>query len=152
MSGSVLAGRYRLAHVLGSGGMGTVYRATDLHTGGTVAVKLLRNAPVRDPGAMERLRREARIIAALHSPRIVRVIDLDEDGGMPFLVMEYVPGETLEEHLLRRGPLPVAEAVRIALEVARALEAAHALGIIHRDLKPQNVMLVDGQVKVLDFG
>jgi non-specific serine/threonine protein kinase len=132
--------------------MGTVYRATDEHTGATVAVKVPLPHLAGDAGYRERLRREAQLAAALTSPRIVRVIDLAEHDDVPFMVMEFVSGETLDAHLRRLGPLPVADAMRLLLEVARALESAHALGIVHRDLKPQNVMLVDGQVKVLDFG
>ena len=88
----------------------------------------------------------------LTSPRVVRVVDLDEHEGVPYLVMEFVAGETLAERVRRAGALPVAEAVAVAREIARALEAAHSLGIVHRDLTPRNVKLVDGQVKVLDFG
>jgi non-specific serine/threonine protein kinase len=152
VDGTVLADRYLLTDELGSGGMGTVYRATDLRTGGPVAVKVPHPYLARDPVFRERLRREAQLAAALTSPRVVRVVDLDEHEGVPYLVMEYVGGETLAERLRRAGPFPVAEAVAIAVEVSRALEAAHALGIVHRDLAPRNVKLVDGQVKVLDFG
>ena len=80
------------------------------------------------------------------------MVDLDQHEGVPYLVMEYVAGETLAERLRREGPLPLAEALAVAREVARALEAAHALGVVHRDLTPRNIKLVDGQVKVLDFG
>src|SRR5919202_674001 len=86
------------------------------------------------------------------SPRIVRIVDLDEQDGLPFLVQEYVAGETLQRRWKREGKLPLAEAAVITREVARALAAAHAAGIVHRDLKPENIKLVDGQVKVLDFG
>ncbi len=148
----LFAGRYQLEELLGQGGMGTVYRATDRRTGGTVALKVLTRTLGATPEYLERLRREARITASLTSPRVVRVIDLDEHDGTPFLVLEYVAGPTLDELLAEQGPFPVHEAVSICLEVARALEAAHARGIVHRDLKPENIKLVDGQVKVLDFG
>jgi eukaryotic-like serine/threonine-protein kinase len=151
-AGRVLADRYLLGPVLSSGGTGSVYKATDLRTGGPVAVKLPHPALARDPVHRERLRREALLAASLTSPRVVRVLDLGEHDGTPFLVLEYVAGETLHEHLQREGRLPLGEALAITLEVARALEAAHALGIVHRDLKPQNIVLTDGQVKVLDFG
>ena len=151
MDGTILADRYLLTEEIGAGGMGTVYRATDLRTGGPVAVKVPHPYLARDPVFRERLRREARIAAALTSPRVVRVVDLDEHEGVPYLVMEFVAGETLSERLRRAGP-PGAEALAIAREIARALEAAHALGVVHRDLTPRNVKLVDGQLKVLDFG
>jgi serine/threonine protein kinase/sugar lactone lactonase YvrE len=153
MQGTVLADRYRLGEVLGRGGMGTVYRATDLHTGGTVAVKVVHPHLAHDPVYNARLRREGQALITLTSPRVVRLVDVDAlpDGG-PFLVMEYVPGETLADRLRRDRVVPLAEALAVALEVARALEAAHACGIVHRDLTPANIKLVDGQVKVLDFG
>jgi eukaryotic-like serine/threonine-protein kinase len=146
------AGRYQLDELLGLGGMGVVYRAIDRRTGGTVAVKVFTPALAADPEYLERLRREARITASLTSPRVVRVIDLDEHDGAPFLLLEYVAGPTLHEVVARHSRLPVHEAVTICREVALALEAAHARGIVHRDLKPENIKLVDGQVKVLDFG
>ena len=132
--------------------MGAVYRATDLHTGGPVAVKALHPALARDPVSRERLRREAQTAAVLTSPRVVRVVDLDAAAEPPFLVLEYVAGETLQARWRREGRLAPGAALAIVLEIARALEDAHAHGIVHRDLKPQNVMLADGQVKVLDFG
>lgn len=152
MDGTILADRYLLTEEIGTGGMGTVYKATDLRTGGPVAVKAPHPFLARDPHFRERLRREARLAAALTSPRVVRVVDLDEHEGVPYLVMEFVAGETLAERVRREGAFPVAEAVAVAREIARALEAAHSLGIVHRDLTPRNVKLVDGQVKVLDFG
>ncbi|HVG98301.1 MAG TPA: serine/threonine-protein kinase [Chloroflexota bacterium] len=150
--GTLLASRYLAGEAIGRGGMGTVYRGTDLRTGGAVAIKVLLPHFARDPVYRERLRREAQAAAALSSPRVVRVIDLDADAETPFIVLEYVAGETLQERLRREGRLPPAEALAVVLEIARALEDAHAHGIVHRDLKPQNVKLVDGQVKVLDFG
>jgi hypothetical protein len=152
MQGTLLAGRYLLAEPIGRGGMGTVYRATDQRTGGTVAVKLLHDEALEDPANAESLRREARLAAAIASPRVVRVIDVDEQDGLPFLVLEYVAGETLQDLLRREGRLPPHEALALCLEVSRALEAAHAAGVVHRDLKPQNIKLVEGQLKVLDFG
>lgn len=154
MQGTILAARYLLVRELGSGGMGAVYEASDLRTGGRVAVKLLHPLVARDPVYAERLQREARIVASLTSPRVVRIIDFDTDAktGDAFLVQEFVDGETLARVLSARGALPVAEALEICREVARALEAADRAMIVHRDLKPSNIMLVDGQVKVLDFG
>jgi serine/threonine protein kinase len=151
--GRILSNRYLLAEEIGTGGMGNVYRATDLRTGGQVAVKVPHPYLARDPEYVERLRREARIAASLYSPRIVRVIDLDTDeNGIPFLVMEYVPGPTLLDELHDRGAFPLADALTLGLETARALDTAHQKGIVHRDLKPHNIKLADGEVKVLDFG
>gem|GEM_PF-2110500 len=150
--GALLCGRYLLAESIGQGGMGTLYRATDQRTGGSVAVKLLHIDDADDPGIGRALRREARAAAAITSPLVVKVIDLDVHDGRPFLVLEYVPGETLQEMLRRRGRLPVVEALAIAADVARALDAANAAGIVHRDLTPRNLKLADGHVKVLDFG
>jgi serine/threonine-protein kinase len=152
MQGKLLSNRYLLAEEIGNGGMGSVFLATDLRTGGQVAVKIPHPFLARDPIYTERLKREAKIAARLYSPRIVRVMDLDADEGLPFLVMEFVPGETLADELRTRGRLPVVEALTVALETARALEAAHQNGVVHRDLKPQNIKLVEGEIKVLDFG
>jgi hypothetical protein len=150
--GDILSGRYLLAEQIGAGGMGTVFRAVDLRTGGEVAVKIPHPFLVSDKVFVERLRREAQAAAALHSPRIARVTDFAEHQGTPYLVMEYVPGLTLAERIERDGPLPPAEALHIAFEVARALDAAHQRGVTHRDLKPQNIRLDGDDVKVLDFG
>lgn len=152
MQGTILNNRYLVAEEIGSGGMGNVYRATDLRTGGTVAVKIPHAFLARNEEYLERLRREAQIAASLYSHRVVRVVDLDTYEGLPFLVMEYVPGDTLNEVLRERGHFTLGETLMIGLEVARALEAAHAKGIVHRDLKPQNIKVSDREVKVLDFG
>lgn len=152
-TGTILSNRYLILRELGSGGMGSVYEATDLRTGGTVAVKTLHPHLARDAQFISRLRREAQIAAAIRTRRAVKVIDLDEHEGIHYLVMEYVTGENLSDRLERVGRLPLDEALAIALDVARALEGAHAVGVVHRDLKPQNVRLTeDGEVKVLDFG
>ena len=153
MNGQILAGRYLVGEILGSGGMGAVYRGVDLRTGGPVAIKIPHPWLTVDTDFTTRLHREAQIAAALVSPRIVKVMDFDWHEGRPFLVMEYVPGKTLAEMLGEHGALTWQEATRIALEVARALDVAHRSGIVHRDLKPQNIkVLDDGDVKVLDFG
>jgi Tol biopolymer transport system component/serine/threonine protein kinase len=150
--GEILSGRYLLKGELGAGGMGTVYRAVDLRTGADVAVKVPHPFLVRDKEYIDRLRREAQIAASLHSPRIALVTDFADHEGMPYLVMEFVPGETLADLLHREGALSVGDALHIAVEVARALDAAHQRGISHRDLKPQNVHVDEGDIKVLDFG
>jgi serine/threonine protein kinase len=153
MRGTLLGDRYLLAEELGSGGMGTVYRALDQRTGGQVAVKIPHAwLVIRDPTFTTRLRREAEIAASLNSSRVVRVFDFDFWDDRPYLVMEYVPGQTLAEVLDERGVLGWQEAARIALEVARALDAAHQRRIVHRDLKPENIKLDESFVKVLDFG
>lgn len=153
MQGTLLANRYLVTEELGSGGMGTVYLARDQRTGAPVAIKFPHPWLVKDPSFVARLRREAQIAASLVSPRVVRVYDFNFHEDRPFLVMEYVPGPTLDEILEQRGPLAWEEAARIALEVARALTAAHQQRIVHRDLKPENIKIgEDGAVKVLDFG
>lgn len=152
MEGTILSNRYLVAEEIGTGGMGSVYRATDLRTGGTVAVKLPHAFLLRNADYVERLRREAQIAASINSVRVVRVMDLDVHEGTPFLVMEYVPGETLTDMLKARGRFDLPETLTLGLEVARALDAAHSRGIVHRDLKPDNIKVVDGEVKVLDFG
>jgi adenylate cyclase len=148
---SVLPSRYRLVEMVGKGGMGEVWLADDLMLDRRVALKFLTSA--RDDGtAVDQLMCEARAAAALDHPFICKIYEVAELEGRPCIVMEYVAGETLERRL-RRGPVPVAETLRFAEEVAEALEAAHKRRLVHRDLKPANVMLTDGDhVKVTDFG
>jgi len=151
--GSAL-GRYRIVERLGEGGMGSVYRATDPRLERDVALKVLHPDPDMARGEERRrqLRLEARALSRLLHPNIATLFDLDSDDGIDFLVLEYVPGNTLA-WLLESGPLPEARARAIALEVAEALEAAHEHGVIHRDLKPGNIILNPrGRAKVLDFG
>lgn len=151
--GTILSRRYFLEEELGAGGMGTVYAAVDLRTGARVAVKVPHAFLIRDPQYVERLRREAQIAASMRSTRVALVTDFAEHEGIPYLVMEYVPGQTLADRIAEQGALPPEEALRVTLEIARALDAAHAAGIIHRDLKPHNIRLTsEGDVKVLDFG
>ncbi|GMU63864.1 MAG: hypothetical protein AMXMBFR36_01380 [Acidobacteriota bacterium] len=145
-------GHYRIVNRLGSGGMGVVWLAEDLKLGRKVALKVLREDLADSPEKAARFEREARAIAALSHPSIVTLHAVEEIDGVRFLAMEYLEGRTLDQ-LVREGPLPVAELLRIAIPIAEALEAAHARGILHRDLKPSNVMVcTDGRVKVLDFG
>ncbi|MFN8559102.1 MAG: serine/threonine-protein kinase [Dehalococcoidia bacterium] len=152
-AGAILSGRYLVVRELAAGGMGVVFEATDLRTGGRVAVKCLHAHFARDPQFIARLGREARIAASIRSPRAVRVLDLDADGPTHYLVMEYVAGEDLAEKLERQGRLAVEEALDLCIEIGRALEGAHAVGVVHRDLKPNNVKVTEeGEVKVLDFG
>ena len=153
MIGTHLCGRYRLEERIGSGGMSTVYRAFDDTLERWVAVKLLHQSMHDDSVQLERFRREARMVAQLSHPHIVTVIDAGEDGGHPFIVFEYVDGETLKDLIRRAGPLPVTEAVAYAIEIGRALIAAHTQRLAHRDVKPQNVLIdPDGRAKVTDFG
>ncbi|MBV8991656.1 MAG: serine/threonine protein kinase, partial [Solirubrobacterales bacterium] len=151
--GTTLNGRYRLEARIGSGGMSTVYRALDETLQRQVAVKLMNREVATDSDQLERFRREARWVAQLSHPHIVGVIDAGEDEGRPYIVFEYVEGETLKERIRRMGRLPIAEAVAYAIEIARALGAAHARHIVHRDVKPQNVLIdEEGSAKVTDFG
>jgi serine/threonine-protein kinase len=151
--GTTLNHRYQIEAKLGSGGMSTVYLAFDRTLERKVAVKVLDREISRDPAALERFRREARSVAQLSHQHVVMVIDAGEDDAHPYIVFEHVPGETLRERIRRTGPLPVAEAVAYAIEIGRALEAAHARRLVHRDVKPQNVLIgEEGGAKVTDFG
>ena len=153
MTGRVLAGRYRLFDALGEGGMAVVYRAHDELLDRAVAVKVLRPAFAADPEFVGRFRQEARNAASLHHPNIATVFDTGTDDGVDFIVMQLVEGEDLERLLARDGRLPLSGAIRIAVDVARALQFGHERGIIHRDVKPGNVLLDrDGDVRVVDFG
>jgi serine/threonine-protein kinase len=151
--GTLLSARYRLDARVGSGGMSTVYRAFDTTLEREVAIKLMNREIAGKPEQLERFRREARAVAQLSHPHIVGIIDAGEDSGRPYIVFEYVEGETLKQRIRRLGRLPIGEAVAYAIEIARALEAAHARSIVHRDVKPQNVLIdEEGSAKVTDFG
>jgi serine/threonine-protein kinase len=153
MIGTLLCGRYRLDERIGSGGMATVYRAFDETLERWVAIKVLHHSMQEDELQLERFRREARTVARMSHPHVVTVIDAGEDDGHPFIVFEFVDGETLKAMIKRQGPLPVTEAVAYAIEIGRALIAAHASRLVHRDVKPQNVLIDgDGRAKVTDFG
>ena len=151
--GTSLNGRYRLEARIAAGGMSTVYRALDETLERQVAVKLMNREVATDSDQLERFRREARAVAQLSHPHIVGVIDAGEDDSRPYIVFEYVEGETLKDRIRRLGRLPITEAVAYAIEIARALGAAHARHIVHRDVKPQNVLIDhEGSAKVTDFG
>src|SRR5438309_1562153 len=151
--GTTLNGRYRLESRVGAGGMSTVYCALDETLQRTVAIKLMHREIASDSEELERFRREARAVAQLSHPHIVCVIDAGEDDGRPYIVFECIDGETLKERIRRQGRLPIPEAVAYAIEIARALGAAHARHIVHRDVKPQNVLIdEEGSAKVTDFG
>jgi serine/threonine-protein kinase len=159
-AGTILAGRYRVERQLGKGGMGSVYLVQHLHTEQQLALKLLHAAVVTDEVALTRFRREARAPARINSDHVVQVTDADvapELGGVPFLVMEWLRGQNLEDLVNERGTLPAEEVVLFLRHAARALDKALVLGIVHRDLKPENLFLTtreDGTplVKILDFG
>ena len=145
-------GRYEIQSPLGAGGMGEVYLARDPLLGRTVAIKLLPTAFAGDPDRLRRFQQEAQTSAALNHPRILAIHDVGQAGDQPFIVMEYVRGETLAAYL-RHGRPSLARALEIGIEIANALAAAHSARIVHRDLKPANIMVTgDGHIKVLDFG
>jgi eukaryotic-like serine/threonine-protein kinase len=151
--GTLLNGRFRLDEKIGTGGMSTVYRAFDPTLERWVAIKMMHRDISTDPDQLERFRREARTVAQLNHPHVVTVIDAGEDDGAPYIVFEYVEGETLKECIRRLGSLPVPEAVAYAIEIGRALSSAHSNRLVHRDVKPQNVLIdADGRAKVTDFG
>src|SRR5215469_15944939 len=144
-------GPYELVAALGAGGMGVVYRARDTRLERTVAIKVLSAHAATRPELRKRFEREARAVSALNHPNICTLHDIGQQDGIDYLVMEYLEGETLAERL-KKGPLPLEQALRVALQVAAALDRAHRRGITHRDLKPGNIMLVKDGAKVLDFG
>ena len=153
MIGTLISDRFRLDEQVGSGGMSTVYRAFDETLQRTVAIKLMHRSLSGDAQQLERFRREARAAARLSHPHVVTVIDAGEDDGHPYIVFEFVDGETLKGRIKRCGALSVVEAVAYAIEIGRALGAAHAEKLVHRDVKPQNVLIdPDGRAKVTDFG
>src|SRR5215210_6643801 len=151
--GTEISGRFRIDEKIGSGGMSSVYRAFDPTLERWVAIKLMHRDISSDPDQLERFRREARAVARLSHPHVVTVIDAGEDDGTPYIVFEYVAGETLKDRIRRLGRLPAPEAVAYAIEVGRALACAHSHRLVHRDVKPQNVLIdQEGRAKVTDFG
>ncbi len=143
---------YSIVEKIGKGGMGEVYRAKDQKLGRDVAIKVLPEEFARDADRVARFQREAKLLASLNHPNIAAIHGLEEAGGTQFLVLELVEGDTLADQI-KRGPIPVEEALKLALQIAEALESAHDKGVIHRDLKPANIKVTpDGKVKVLDFG
>ena len=144
-------GQYRLVQRIGEGGMGVVHLALDRH-GRAVAVKVLRQHIAHDPDARARLKREVATLGRIRSPFVAPIIDADVDGATPYIVTRYVPGPSLDDHVGERGLLPPAELHRVASGLADALDAIHSAGVVHRDVKPGNVLLVDGDPVLIDFG
>ncbi|PZE26009.1 MULTISPECIES: protein kinase [unclassified Curtobacterium] len=152
-SGLTFGGRYQLSSRVAIGGMGEVWQATDLVIGRTVALKILKDEYLGDPGFLERFRAEARHAALVNHEGIANVFDYGEEDGSAYLVMELVPGEALSTLLEREHTLPVDKVLDIVAQTANALQAAHAVGLVHRDIKPGNLLITpDGRVKITDFG
>src|SRR3954468_1453134 len=152
MIGEVLADRYELLELVGTGGMSSVYKAHDTLLERNVALKVLHGHYSEDAEYVERFRREARAAAQLSHPNIVTVIDRGEAEGRHFIVLEYIDGQNLNQLVESKGRLPVRTALELGIEIGHALAFAHESGLVHRDVKPQNVLLGNGDVKVTDFG
>ena len=144
-------GPYEILGAIGAGGMGEVYKARDTRLERVVAIKILPPEWASDPARKQRFDREAQTIASLKHPHICVLHDVGSQDGVDFLVMEYLDGETLTDRLAR-GPLPLKEALGVAIAIGDALDKAHRQGVVHRDLKPSNVMLTASGPKLLDFG
>jgi len=152
LSAGTKLGPYEIVKPLGAGGMGEVYRAKDTRLGREVAIKLLPESFAKDADRLWRFEQEARAVAALNHPNILAIHDVAENNGAPFLVSEFLEGNSLRQEL-NRSALPMRRAVDYGTQIAQGLAAAHDKGIIHRDLKPENIFVTqDGRLKILDFG
>src|SRR3954466_6292899 len=151
LSNGKILGPYEIVGPLGAGGMGEVYKARDTRLDRVVAIKVLPSHLSNNEDLRLRFEREAKAISGLQHPHICTLFDVGSQDGIDFLVMEHLEGETLAERL-KRGPVPLAQLIKAAIELAEALEKAHHAGLIHRDIKPGNIMLTKSGAKLLDFG
>jgi len=149
---NILNNRYRLDAQHGSGGMSVIYKATDLALGRLVAIKILRPSLTSDPTFLARFRQEARNVANLQHPNIVTVHDVGQDGNTYYIVMELIDGEDLKKRIRTEAPLPIDKVLDYAIKICAGIGYAHRAGLVHADVKPQNVLLVENNVKVTDFG